>query len=347
MSQVLNHAEFYESTMAANGRDLIDEDAVLQKIAEKNDIPFEQAKLAQVYYEQLQKDELLAGEVWYDNDQDRRDDAFKLAEAYQAHVQDTTKVAEAKANRLLEKLAAVAEEWAEDAGLGDEFSATELVKIAGLQAESVIQYEQEVAELQEKIAAGYVDVPLPEPEVGENDEIIKEASDLVKTAVADLYTGPQSRPEDVILDKALPYVGQAYAAGNPTAATRTPEQHAQNAQQYFESMGVRDPAQQRSFIHNTLSHHANTGESITDSLRTVGDSHLRNTTGVKGFVNRNKVPLAVGGAALGLGALAYMKNRRDDTARQKRLQHLRAQAQQPAETPQEQPQEQPQGVAHV
>ncbi len=132
-ARLLEPAEFYRSQLQANKVAAAPED--IAKFAEARGIPLHIAKLAKLYFEQLALDG-----VKYASEEARAEDAVKLAQAYFDQTEATTRAAVDLADKALEKLAAVAEEFLKVEGITG-VSVAELLKVASLQQDARTEYE--------------------------------------------------------------------------------------------------------------------------------------------------------------------------------------------------------------
>jgi len=130
---------FYRLTLAEQGFLPPAEEETIAKIAEARSCSVEVVKLAQVYFEQLQKDG-----VPYESPAIMTSDAFKMAEAFLEHKVACEMEAAKFMEDLVTKLAAVAAAAAEEAGVG-ELSPMALLKIAGLQAQENLDLVTKIA----------------------------------------------------------------------------------------------------------------------------------------------------------------------------------------------------------
>lgn len=158
MNTTLTPREFYEQTLKASG--VTPPPDEIQKVAEAKGVPVEVAKLARAFFEQLQLDC-----VPYPNEVERGNDAMKMAQAYVEHVKEVNEGAVKVADGLLRFLLHQAEGYLSQNNI--ELSATEAVKIAGLQAESADIWDDEIktanADREAKLANIPKDLKVPPP----------------------------------------------------------------------------------------------------------------------------------------------------------------------------------------
>lgn len=349
MKTLLSPDQFYDLALQQRGLVRIDEDERAVKLAEVHKEPVEIVKLAQVYFEQLAKDQQVTlengGEAWYDKPEVMADDAMKLAKAYYAHIEEAQKTAEENANRLLEKLAQAAEEWAKDAKY--EGDPLELVKVAGLQAQSVLEME----ERQSKIAA--VD-PVSQLHSSFDPTNLKQnlytripgrQSFAVDLAPAKVMMGYTMAPDEM---KQRYQTETATARANLTNAGSPQEiavhQDALNKTNQFwhrrfhdtahdaltQLSGTDQEANHRAFMHTILQRAQTEGEPL-DKVFTDVYKGVRTPQGrpqgvlprMTNWMSANPMK-SLGIGAAGLGALYMLKKRRDEQDQELELAHLRA-----------------------
>jgi len=362
MKTLLSPDQFYDLALQQRGLVRIDEDERAVKLAEVHKESVEIVKLAQVYFEQLAKDQQVTlengGEAWYDKPEVMADDAMKLAKAYYAHIEEAQKTAEENANRLLEKLAQAAEEWAKDAKY--EGDPLELVKVAGLQAQSVLEME----ERQNKIAAG-------DP-IGSIHPSFDPATAL-NDPHQHVYVGAQGRQPFAIhlptakaalghtmapdlmkqkyqseMSQAQGAVRAATAVNDPTAAA-TAKAELDRVNRFWNTRfhdtghdaltrlsGTEYPARHQEFLHTMFNRSQASGDpfdkvfsDVYKGVRTPqGGPRQGVIPRVTNWMSANPMK-SLGIGAAGLGALYMLKKRRDEQDQELELAHLRArQAQQ-------------------
>jgi hypothetical protein len=331
MSEVPDPRQFYVGTMARNGIDIRDEEADLVKIAEASNLDLRVIKLAQRYYEQMQKDE-----IPYESDLSRRDDAVKMAESYYTMVDEEVKQAEAKADDLLAALAEAAEKWAEKNS--EDVPALELVKAAGLQAESAMEIEKQAAAdraaMEKKAAEEQPEEPeQKEAEAQEGDEPGKAQAET-KQANNNMYFEGVSDPHHLNVSAGLDQVAQAFAKEH--GHTSMDGIHDHLAKKYNLDPNHPDTA---FHIHNMLdAQRQGTAQNFSEMHNAA--QTFNNSWSSK--LKRNKVPLIAGGAAvLGLGA-KYLWDKHKANKRKKEWDAYHAQQNQ-----QSAPQHRPDGAPAI
>lgn len=143
MFDILTEREFYNASLEACK--LRPEVEDLEKVASVAKLPQSTVKLAKLFFEQLQLDR-----IPYENGQQRADDAMKLAQSYVQHIEQARSESVKIANGLLRVLAHAAEGYLAQNNI--QLSSLEAVKIAGFQADSLLESQET-----EKTAGSYED----------------------------------------------------------------------------------------------------------------------------------------------------------------------------------------------
>lgn len=144
---MLTPDQYFREALKASDIETLNVDEQLEKIAEESGRPLELVKLAKRFFD----DSILEG-LDYESREARWEDAVKIAEGYEAYITEEKKNATKTVDRLLNKLAGVAREYAEDLGLAAD--PLNLIKLAALQADSVAEYNEKVALLNQEINSG-------------------------------------------------------------------------------------------------------------------------------------------------------------------------------------------------
>lgn len=335
--------EFYGISMSQAGF-VCPEDETCKIAEARNQSPV-LVKMAQMVYEQTQKDG-----VPYDNDYLRSEDAFKIAEAYLTHQNEATLDAADKMDRLMNKLAEVATEFAEDVGI-EGMSVADLLKAAALQADTAAEF---VAAIEaEKTASAQFYGSLTKAAESEDEESEDEESDDKD----DKKEGGEDQKEAASGQVDSVGYGSFYHAGDPTmrdpstvhvpmmtqwahqalmhgsempshvAAGITPDEQTHAV---MGRLGAAHPSQYNTAAHNFLAHVQNHGVDPNDPAAVqAAFSTFKQPSGLGAWAGRNKGSLlAAGGLAAGAGAL-YMLHKK----RQARLQQQAQQAEQQAAEP--------------
>lgn len=129
----LTPREFYDAALQNAG--VTPQTLDIQKVAAARQVPVETAKLAEVFFEQLQKDR-----IEYTDEGARADDALKLAEAYIEHEQKTAAAAAELACGALAAQIKAAEEYIKSAGLEGQLDVLEVMHIALEEAKTAAEH---------------------------------------------------------------------------------------------------------------------------------------------------------------------------------------------------------------
>lgn len=271
---ILSPVEFYQATLAANG--LTPPPMDLEKIASAEQKPVEVVKLAKAYYEQTQIDGVV-----FESEAARKENAYKMAEAFFEQVKEGQEVATKTADGLVRFLKHAAEGYLAQNQL--DLSAEEAIKVAGLQ----LMGEEDAAE-----------AAIPPVKLANTP--------MVPPAHASIYNpgAPHNTASVNLLNLASHYAGAPVTDLRHAAAVVhtahglqgpvTLEGSMASAHQYGQSLAHLS-------VGGTPNH--------TDVL-----AHMNAANTQPGFISQNKVPLAVGG--LGLGAM-YLMHRKSEQERQK------------------------------
>lgn len=333
----LSPEEFYEAVLARQGLARGNEIAYFETLAKQAEVSTEEAKLAVQFYEQLARDEAVAGETWYEDPMVRQEDAFKMAAACLRQKDKAEKTATAAADRLLEKLAAAALDWAEDVDV--DLDPLDLVEAAGEQAKSARLYHEELQKLAEEKTAELMSLEVPDPAPAES----KEAEEGIAPPPAasanqpefphphSFYGSSERGPHTLRAPQAHEALGQALAGTNPHVGTMAGTEAATNFTQMAGHLGYRTPEQQAAFTHNVMEHLSQQGGHPVAAMQAVHQMHQVPPAGkmdaVKGFVGRNKGAIGAGAAVAGLGASLLLRKHRQ--AKQRKLLEAAQQRAQP------------------
>ncbi|MFA6132453.1 MAG: hypothetical protein WC869_00400 [Phycisphaerae bacterium] len=299
--RMIEPSEFYRAQLAANKVAACPED--IAKFAAARGIPIHTAKLAKLYFEQLALDG-----VRYASEDERAEDAIKMATAYFDQAEEVAKTAAAVADLALTKLAAIAEELIKTEGITG-VTVSELLKIASLQNDSKHEFEM----IEATKAAG---LKLSAAKIKITDA--KLANVVVSNIPREnLYVGGVVTPESLrpdaaqMLAKHLGYEGE-----NP-------------AQLVGQQFGVpHDDPMFREHLHGVLQHGYNTPGSTVEG---AAKSYLSNAPSQGSWAARNsKWLLPTGILGAGAAYLLYRHLKNKDNEKQQQLMAAMARRPQPA-----------------
>ena len=247
----------------------------LEKVAAANKIDVETAKVASAIFEQFQLDG-----VQFESPKDMLDNALKMASAYF----DTVKSQQEEAEKLAGQLHKVALHAIEGFLTHNriELDANEAVKVAGLQAESfqkLTQHEAELRRLTDKLA-----------------------STKLSASYGNLGANIPQVAENLHVDSAIAEIAQGYNA-DPSAvkeylSAHVPDQHMK--QHLHGMLQAAGQGHGRGSLPELHEHVMKNGPNAAAAAK-------------PGLLGRPGLLLA--GGALGLGALALMKKKREEAAK--------------------------------
>lgn len=297
---------FYRLSLAEQGFLAPREDEVVTKIAENRKCDVAVVKMAQAVFEQMQKDG-----VPYESVELMTADSFKMAEAYHQHMADCAKEAEDLAKKLTDKLAAAAAEFAKEAGV-EEFPPLLLVKVAGLQAQERVDEEAEKqAELEEVAAALKI--------AGTGDVAAAQGQEMAypKFNLDDFKAhGTPALDTNKLTGHLLTALhGKPADASSGELPNRVAALHA--------ALGVK-PGQDVSPLIEHIGTTLHGQETSPTNLQNAILSARQMNTGVRGFYNRNKLPVAGGVAAAGLASAALLHHLHKKQKAEEEIKNLEA-----------------------
>jgi hypothetical protein len=299
---------YYRLTLAEQGFLPPAEDEQIAKIAEARSCSVEVVKLAQVYFEQLQKDG-----VPYEDPVIMTSDAFKMAEAYLEHKNACEMEAAAFVDGLATKLAEVAKTMAEEAGIG-EMSPLALLKIAGLQAQETLDLATAIAmapTLPEPAKTAEGAAPAFDPKAYHSPYGTLNAPTLLKDVIGHMHglSGDQLNNPDVV-------GGHVRQMTSGLHSSVTPDQIAEHIAHHLQS--------------NNLALNQANAVAATKAARD-------RLSGVQGLVRRNKGALIGGGVMAGVGAVALLNHLHDKSKAENEIKNLEALVRQKQTQQQESP----------
>lgn len=312
MFQSLSASEFYDAVLSKSGIERIDDEALDKTAAVEQKLPVEQVKLAKAFYEELQKDDSLrityGMQPVFAEPELRQAEGYKLAAAFVAHRYSVAEKAAAAADRLLEKLSAAAAEWAKDAGVVG-IAPDELVKIAALQAESAVAFEEHLAFAAHEDAAKTAS--FAKVATGPFDPQTFYLTDKHSPQSLNLDAAKQTLGATVAakINAPLPAIvdaqGQPLPAGEKAYAARVNA----HADAHMADMGLADEAMQRVHLNNMLVN-AHNGNHM-DFLRASNEVHAARIAPKPSWLSTpmaKRTGMIGGGLLAGAGAVGLIRH---------------------------------------
>ncbi|HSW49751.1 MAG TPA: hypothetical protein VLH09_06220 [Bryobacteraceae bacterium] len=278
---------FYKLSLAEQGFLPPDAEEAVTKVAEARQCSVEVVKLAQAYYEQMQKDG-----VPYEDPTIMVSDSFKLAEAYLEHQAVCAEEASALVSKLASTLIEAVSKFAEAEQL-TELAPLALLKIAGLHAQEQLDVLAEIAELP-PVKTAAEGAP---PAFNMNDPKFNPAGGLDTRALLNHMVGMRS-PE-AIHPEAPPQLAKQVGADLLINAGAT---------------GAHDYHRVTTELAKNLHQHQDLNKAV-EATRAAN-------SGVRGFARNNKGALIGGGIAAGAGALALMHHLHQKSKAEKEIKQL-------------------------
>lgn len=283
--------EFYSAQISANKVVTNPED--LEKFASAFEIPLMTAKLAKLYFEEL----VISG-VRYGSEEERRDDAIKMAKAYFEQAEDIARTASTVADKALEKLAAAAAELIQAESITG-VTVSELLKIASLQLDSKIEFEA----VEAVKTAG---LKLSMSKIKVNDAKMAAVSFAALQPQDYYHAGDVTNPAALFPNAAdtLAQKGYGYTGAEPGRMTRQ-----------MLGLNPEDPASHE-HLHGILSHGFSTPGS---TIETAAKTYMASAPAQGNWMSRNSkwmLPTGILGGGAAYMLYRHLKNKDDERKQQ-------------------------------